>query len=128
MHICESLVERRYSFSLKARYGEALGGILFVGEEIDEDLSASSPLRIMETWRELTGINTVAVNTRDFARILVSKALKDVKCDRSRFSQYDLSQIPSQLHALTTTSDGYPQWFDQEWYKRMADKYFPICR
>jgi hypothetical protein len=127
-HIYEAMIQRRYPLSLKAKYGNSLGGMLFVGEELEESLRKNHELRIMDTWQELTGINVAAVNTKDFARILISKALIDVKENRTKFTPYALCQLPLQLHALTTASDGYPQWFDEAWLKRMMERFFPICQ
>lgn len=127
-HIYEAMIQRRYPLCLKAKYGNSLGGLLFVGEGLEESLGKSHELKIMDTWQELTGTNVAAVNTKDFARILISKALIDVKANRTKFKPYALCQLPLQLHALTTASDGYPQWFDEAWLKRMMERFFPICQ
>ncbi len=111
----ESLIKRRYSFTLKARHGASFAGLVFVGESVSSNLEPGSTSGIIETFSEILDTNIMVLNTRDFARVLVSKALLDVKNNPSKYSLYTIGQIPLQLHALTTPSDGYPEWFDEQW-------------
>jgi hypothetical protein len=124
-HIYESIIRRQYPQTLKAKFGNELGGFIFVAEQIQKEFSS---FPIMKEWEKLVGVKMAVADTKEFARILISKAMKDVQSDTTRFTPYALCQIPLQLHALTTKSDGYPQWFDEEWLQRMMSKFFPICQ
>jgi hypothetical protein len=117
-HLYDCLIRRRYSLTLRARHGSDLAGMIFVGESIDSSISPDSPAGIIKTLSEVFDTNIFVADTKNFARILVRKALLDVQNNVSNYSLYTLGQIPLQLHALTTASDGYPEWFDQEWLRK----------
>ncbi len=122
-HLYESLIKRRYSLTLKARYGADFAGMIFVGESVDNSVNPESPDGVVKTLAEVFDTNIVIADTKHFARILVKKALLDVHQNISRYSLYTIAQIPLQLHALTTASDGYPEWFDEQWLLKHY-KYF----
>jgi hypothetical protein len=71
----------------------------------------------------------ITVNTiRDFARALITKSLLDIANNPGRYSAHTLCQVTAQLHALTTSSDGYPLWFDEQWLKRTLIKFGSILQ
>jgi len=124
--IYEALILRRYSIILKTRYGDKFAGIVFVGETVETCLSPGSDSGIRQTWMELTGCGITAVKIGDFARTIITKSLNDVADNPGKYSPHTICQIPAQLHALTTTSDGYPQWFNADWLIRTLDDYSSV--
>jgi hypothetical protein len=127
-HLYEALIHRRYSLSLKERYGDDFAGMMFVGETISSDLARNDPKNIIKTLSEVFETPIFAVNTREFARILVAKALHDVEQNPSKYSLYTIAQLPLQLLTLTSSSDGYPDWFDQDWCRRCMNKFSGIFK
>jgi hypothetical protein len=114
-HLYETLVERRYSLILKAKYGNDFAGIVFVGETICEGIESNSDT--VKTWKELTQCGIATQSIGEFARSIITMAIREIASNPQAFSTYTLTQFPSHLHALTTKSDGYPMWFDETWLK-----------
>jgi hypothetical protein len=115
-HVYQSIVERRYSIALKSKYGDSFAGIIFVGESLDESLTDKH--EIIRTWNELLGINVLALSHLNFVKAFIGKVLNEVVANRNKYSLYCRCQLPLQLHALTTSSDGYPQYFDNAWLQK----------
>jgi hypothetical protein len=114
-HLYETLVGRRYSLILRAKYGADFAGIVFVGEAVSENIESNSDT--VRTWKELTQCGIATQSIGEFARSIVTMAIREIATNPHAFSTYTLTQFPSHLHALTTKSDGYPMWFDESWLK-----------
>jgi hypothetical protein len=120
-HLYESLIKRRYSLILQAKYGVDFAGIVFIGEELGKNVESDSDT--VQTWKELAGCGIVTRNVGEFARAIVSMAIREIASNPQCFSTYTLTQFPAHLHALTTKSDGYPEWFDEDWLKSAYQRY-----
>lgn len=120
-HLYESLIERRYSLILQAKYGSDFAGIVFIGDEVSKAIDSKSD--IIKTLIELTqcGITTQGINA--FARSIITMAIREIETNPQVFSTYTLTQFPAHLHALTTKSDGYPEWFDESWLKNAYTRF-----
>ena len=114
-HLYETLIERRYSLILKAKYGDDFAGIVFIGETVRKGIESNSDT--VRTWKELTRCGIAVQSIGEFARSIVTMAIREIAANPQAFSTYTLTQFPSHLHALTTQSDGYPLWFDEAWLK-----------
>jgi hypothetical protein len=119
--IVECIVRRRYSLILKAQYGSDLAGIIFVGEEVSKEVKRDSD--IIKTWSELTGCGITTQRIDEFARSLITMAIRDIAANPQYFSTYTLTSFTFHLQTLTTKSDGYPQWFSETWLRSAIKKY-----
>jgi hypothetical protein len=128
-HLYDSLVRRRASFYMKARFQNEFAGMIFVGETISSKLAVDHPDQIIKTLSEVFDVSILVVDVRHFARILIRKALLDIEnAPPGKYSAYTLNQMPLNLHALTTSSDGCPEWFDHDWLLKMSIAYAEILR
>ncbi len=123
-HLYESIIERRYSIILRARYAGALAGIVFVAEGIADDIRCDSP--IIKTLSELSGCGITTRKIDEFARGLISLSLREIVANPASFSVHTLSQYLAQISALTSSSDGYPEWFSDDWARSFHDKYYRL--
>jgi hypothetical protein len=121
-HLYETLVDRRYSIILRAKYGEDFAGIVFIGETVRKGIESDS--NIVKTWKELTQCGIATQNIGEFARSIITTAIREIGTNPQAFSTYTLTHFPSHLHALTTKSDGYPEWFNEAWLKSACLQFF----
>jgi hypothetical protein len=122
----EAIIERRYTYSLKAKYGDDFAGLIFVGETIDDNIRNDAPSMIVKTLSEMTNTKIVTVNLPMFAKALVIKSLQGIIEDPSQYQIHTVDELRSQLPVLTTSSDGYPEWFNAKWLDDMLKMLKPV--